>query len=169
MRESHETISGLSNNSSLKKVGSFQNTEQGYTEIDTDKPLPQIVKVTLKKARELLISKNIITDSVLDKEKFPTYDLTDPLKSTQRELTLILIKQHDFLLHRVVALNGTIKKQNLSKFSNGFDCLKEVEAEETVSRQDISIRELKRENNIMKKKMESFKFQVAERDEEVEN
>ena len=47
--------------------------------------------------------------------------------------------------------------------------MNEVEAEEMVSRQDISIRELKRENNFMKKKMESFKFQVAERDEEVES
>ena len=171
MRDSHDTNSVLSNNSSLKKVGSFQNTElERLTEMDTDKPLPQILKVTLKKARELLISKAIISDSVMDKERFPTYDLTDPLKSTQRELTLILIKQHEFLIHRVIALNGTIKKQNLSRFSsNGFDALKEVEAEETVSRQDSSIRELKRENNIMKKKMESFKFQVAERDEEVES
>ena len=57
----------------------------------------------------------------------------------------------------------------MSKYSNGFDALKEIETEETVSRQDISIKELKRENNLMKKKLESFKFQVAERDEEVES
>jgi len=81
------------------------------TEKSTDKPLPQILKVTLKKAREMLIQKNIINDiSPSDKEKFPTYDLSEPLKCTPRELTLKLVKQHDFLLHRVAALHETVLK-----------------------------------------------------------
>ena len=75
-----------------------------------DKPLPQIIKLTLKKAREMLIQKNIISESYMDKEKFPTYDLSDPLKCTPRELTLKLIRQHEFLMHRVVALSETMMK-----------------------------------------------------------
>ena len=59
---------------------------------NTDKPLPTILKSTLKRAREMLMQKNIISDSPVDKEKFPTYDLSDPLKCTPRELTLKLIK-----------------------------------------------------------------------------
>ena len=71
---------------------------------NTDKPLPGILKTTLKRAREMLLHRSIITESPLDKDKFPTYDLSEPLKCTQRELTLKLIKQHNYLLNRVVAM-----------------------------------------------------------------
>lgn len=57
-----------------------------------------------------MIEKNILTDSLADKEKFPTYDLSDPLKCTPRELTLLLVRQHEFLLHRVKALTETVYK-----------------------------------------------------------
>jgi len=116
-----------------------------------DKPLPQILKSTLKKARELLISKNIITDSLIDREKFPTYDMADPLKCTPRETTLKLIKQHEFLMHRVVALTEAVRKSTLTKYGNDTEMLKEVNTEETVSRLDVSIHSLKRENSFIRK------------------
>ena len=59
---------------------------------NTDKPLPTILKTTLKRAREMLLKKNIINDLPIDREKFPTYDLSEPLKCTPRELTLKLVK-----------------------------------------------------------------------------
>ena len=97
-------------------------------------------------------------DSLADKEKFPAYDASDPLKCTPRELTLKLIKQHDFLLHRVVALTETMQKHNVSKYVEGTDMMKEIDAEEALSRQDVSIRSLKRENSFIKKQLESFRI-----------
>ena len=135
-----------------------------------DKPLPGILKATLKKAREMLLQKNIITESPLDKDKFPTYDLSVPLECTQRELTLKLIKQHNFLLHRIVAMTETMVKSNLAKYGvdGASELMKDVEAEETLTRQDVSIRSLKRENSQMKKQLESVRLQIAEKGEEVE-
>ena len=112
----------------------------------------------MKKARELLLGKNIITDSPVDLEKFPKYDPTDPLKCTPRELTLKLIKQHDFLLHRVIALSETVRKQTLNKYGEGTDIVKDISAEETLSRMDISIRSLKRENSFIKKQLECVRL-----------
>ena len=59
---------------------------------NTDKPLPTILKNTLKRARDMLLKKNIINDSPVDREKFPSYDMKEPMKNTPRELTLKLIK-----------------------------------------------------------------------------
>ena len=91
--------------------------------------------MTLKKARELLLSKSIITDGLEDREKFPIHDPSDPLKGTPRELTLKLVKQHGSLLHKVVALTETLLKQGVAKYAGGCpDIMKEISAEETVSR-----------------------------------
>ena len=164
MRDSRQsTTSLLSNNSSLKKSARLSSYKNMYSnEGATDKPLPQILKQTIKKARELLIQKHILNEnSLADREKMPTYDITDPLKNTPRELTLILVKQHDFLLHRVIALNETIGKMNASRHVGSpdvsHDLLKDIEAEETLSKQDVSIRSLKKENSFMKKQIESLK------------
>ena len=70
---------------------------------------------------------------------------------TPRELTLKLVKQHDFLVHRVVAMQETIVKQNVNRHLEGTDILKELDAEETMSRQDLTIRSLKRENSLINK------------------
>ena len=70
---------------------------------------------------------------------------------TPRELTLKLVKQHDFLVHRVVAMQETIVKQNVNRHLEGTDILKELDAEETKSRQDLTIRSLKRENSLINK------------------
>ena len=89
----------------------------------------------------------------MDKDKFPTYDMSEPLKCTPRELTLKLIRQHEFLMHRVVALAETLKKQTIQKY-NGDGCkqmLKDIHTEETVSKQDVSIQSLKRENSFIRK------------------
>ena len=113
-----------------------------------------------------MIKKNIITEgSAIDRERFPSYDPTDASGCTPRELTLKLVKQHDFLLHRVVALCETMHKQNINKYLEGLP-QGEIDAEETLSRQDVSIRSLKRENSFIKKQLEMVKLQVAEKDEE---
>ena len=170
MKDSRKsTNSLLSNNSSLKKSGKLTSSLQALQEKSKDKPLPDILKSTLKKAREILIGKNIITDSLIDLEKFPKYDPTDPLKCTPRELTLKLIKQHEFLVHRVVALSETFRKQTLTKYGEGTEMIKDISAEETLSRQDVSIRSLKRENSFIKKQLECVRLQFAEKDEEVEH
>ena len=51
----------------------------------------------------MLIRKGIIYDTPMDRDKFPTYDPSEPHKCTPRELTLKLIRQHEFLLNRLVA------------------------------------------------------------------
>ena len=72
----------------------------------------------------------------MDREQFPMYELSNPLECTPRELTLKLVKQHGFLLHRVVALTETIIKQGLSKYADGCsDIMKEITAEETILKQ----------------------------------
>ena len=107
------TTSLVSNTSgSIKKLTSSYQKIYTLETINTDKPLPSILKPILKRARQMLLQKNIITDSLADKDKFPTYDLSEPLKCTARELTLKLIRQHDYLLHRVVAMTETIIKKN---------------------------------------------------------
>ena len=90
----------------------------------------------LKKARELMIKKKIIADgSQTDKERFPTYEPGDSIGSTPRELTLKLIKQHDFLLYRVIALSETIHKHKMGKYAEGVPhLLRDIDAEETLSR-----------------------------------
>ena len=169
MRDSRKSTNSLvSNNSSLKKTTKMgplpsapspSSITAAERNISTDRPLPQILKQTLKKARDALIQKGIINESsLIDKEKFPTYDVSDPMKCTPRELTLKLVKQHDFLLHRVVALTEAARKTTLSRYAEGTDLMKDLEAEETVSRQDVSIRSLKRENSFMKKQLESFRL-----------
>ena len=60
------------------------------------------------------------------------------------------IKQHDFLMHRVVALLETIHKHNMNKYVDGLPQA-DINAEETLSRQDVSIKSLKRENSFIKK------------------
>lgn len=47
--------------------------------------------------------------------------------------------------------------------------LKELDAEEEISRQDLSIRSLKHDNSFMMKQLESFKMQICEKDEELES
>ena len=98
-----------------------------------------------------MVKKNIIDEgSAHDKERFPTYDPTDAISCTPRELTLKLVKQHDFLMHRVVALLETIHKHNMNKYVDGLPQA-DINAEETLSRQDVSIKSLKRENSFIKK------------------
>lgn len=117
----------------------------------------------------MLISKGIISDHIADKERFPTYDNSDSLRCTPRELTLLLIRQHEFLMHRVVAVSEAIKKQTIIKYGEGTDMAKEVEAEEMVSRQDVSIQSLKRENSFMRKQLDCARLQAAEKSDEIEN
>lgn len=91
--------------------------------------------MAIKKAREVLIKKHIIADgSLADKERFPAYEAGDSVGCTPRELTLKLIKQHDFLLHRVIALSETVYRHNMSKYAEGVPLRKDVEVEETLSR-----------------------------------
>ena len=106
----------------------------------------------------------------MDSEKFPMYDLSNPLECTPRELTLKLVKQHGFLLHRVVALTETILKQGFSKYADGCsDIMKEVTAEETVLKQGESLKCLNRENSFMKMQLESFRNQVNDKTEEAKS
>ena len=90
----------------------------------------------------MLLKKNIINDSPVDREKFPTYDTKEPMKNTPRELTLKLIKQHEYLLHRLIAVTETIGKKDFSQSRINQHCgggtdssaeiLKEIDAEETL-------------------------------------
>ena len=57
-------------------------------------------------SRECLIYNQILDEqSPTDKASYPPYDPRDPFKNTQRELTLTLLKQHEFLLSRVIIMN----------------------------------------------------------------
>ena len=57
-------------------------------------------------SRECLIYNQILDEkSPTDKVCYPPYDPRDPFKNTQRELTLTLLKQHEFLLSRVIIMN----------------------------------------------------------------
>ena len=72
-------------------------------------------------------------------------------------------------MHRVIAVTETMFKKDISRCGlDNSDIMKEVDAEETVSRQDVSIRSLKRENSVMRKQLESVRLQMAEKGEEVE-
>lgn len=42
-------------------------------------------------------------------------------------------------MHRVVAVSEAVKKQTLTMYGEGTDLVKEINTEETVSRQDVSI------------------------------
>lgn len=132
--------------------------------------MPTILKQTLKRARERLLEKNIISDTPADREKFPTYDISDPLKCTPRELTLKLIKQHEFLMHRVVGMNDSMVKRDTSMRQVGLDnsdILRVDDADATGSYQaDVSVRSLMRENSRMRKQLESMRIQIEEKGED---
>ena len=48
------------------------------------------------------------------------------------------------------------------------EILKEIDAEETLSRQEVSIRTLKRENSQMRKQLESARLVASEKGQELE-
>ena len=61
--------------------------------------------MVLRKGRETLVEQKILSETCqLDTMNFPTFDKSDPLKNTTRELTFNLLKQRDFLLQRVLVL-----------------------------------------------------------------
>lgn len=82
------------------------------------------------------------------------------------------------MLHRLIAITETIIKKDFSQSrinQNGgggtdssAEMLKEIDAEETLSRQEVSIRTLKRENSQMRKQLESARLVASEKGQELE-
>ena len=96
-----------------------------------DKPLPQILKMALKRARDQMVKNEIISgDSNFDKVEFPTYDPADASTCTQRELTFALIKQRDFLYRRVLSLSEVILQNSKFKYLKKRDLMHDCEQEE---------------------------------------
>jgi len=62
-------------------------------------------------------------------------------------------------MHRVIAMSETMMKKDFSKYGcDTSEIMKEVDQEEAVQRQDVSIRSLKRENSMMKKQLETMRL-----------
>jgi len=66
------------------------------------------LKKALKESHKYLIDHSLISE---DGEGYPTFNPKDPTMCSNRDLTLVLLKQHDFLVQRL-ALVQDIAIQN---------------------------------------------------------
>ena len=117
-----------------------------------DVPIAHILKKAIRNSREYLLSKGIIDEhSISDKTNYPSYNPKDPFKNTQRELAVTLLKQHEFLITRVVALNELGLKCADSRFGadGKVKFLKAIMNQVDNTEQAKAIQELKQENRGM--------------------
>ena len=117
-----------------------------------DVPITQILKKAIRTSREYLISKEIIDEhSISDKTSYPSYDPKDPFKNTQRELAVTLLKQHEFLITRVVAQHELGLKCADSRFGadGKVKFLKAIMNQVSNAEQAKAIQELRRENSAL--------------------
>jgi hypothetical protein len=77
---------------------------------NTDMPLTSLIKKALNESSKFLIEQGVLNkDGSIDKEQYP---LPCGSANTSRDLTILLIKQHDFLVNRV----GTLTTLGSHKF-----------------------------------------------------